>query len=177
MGRMLAIVERELRRFRRTPLLIAVSMIFPIVQLVVLGYAFGGTLRHLQIGIVDQDHGLSAVKIRELCGAIAANAQTFDTIDYPDMGSALTDLRNGAIKGVLNIPPNFSRRVLTKQQPQVALIEDNTDNFVAGTLTGTLGGLLSAYNQESQGEVRIAPQATLDVVEVYPYVPYVQYLL
>src|ERR1051325_512873 len=146
MGRMLAIVERELRRFRRTPLLIAVSMIFPIVQLVVLGYAFGGTLRHLQIGIVDQDHGLSAVKIRELCGAIAANAQTFDTIDYPDMGSALTDRRNGAIRAVLNNPPTVPRRFLTKQQAHVWPIEDNTDNNVAATLTGKLGGLLSAYN-------------------------------
>jgi hypothetical protein len=35
--RTLAIVERELRRFRRSPTLIVVSMVFPIVQLVVLG--------------------------------------------------------------------------------------------------------------------------------------------
>ena len=38
MSRMWAIVERELRRFRRSPFLIVVSMIFPLVQLVVLGY-------------------------------------------------------------------------------------------------------------------------------------------
>src|SRR5437879_2438817 len=97
MGRMFAIVERELRRFRRTPMLIAFSMIFPIVQLVILGYAFGGNLKHLHVGVVDQDHGLSAVKIRELCGAIGANAKTFDTVQYSDPGMALADLRNGRI--------------------------------------------------------------------------------
>jgi ABC-2 type transport system permease protein len=177
MRRMMAIVERELRRFRRTPLLIAVTMIFPIVQLIVLGYAFGGKLKNLTIGVVDQDHGMSAVKIRELAGAIAANARTFETIQYPDSGQALADLREGRINGVLNIPPDFSRRTLTKQEPRIALIEDNTDNFVAGALSGTLGGLVGAYNADLAGPQRIPSQVSLDVVEVYPYVPYIQYLL
>src|ERR1700704_1514815 len=104
MGRTWAIIERELRRFRRSPVLIAMSMVMPIVQLVVLGYAFGGNVKHLKLGIVDQDHGVRAVKIRELAGAVAANARTFDTSMYPDEGQALADLRNGRINGVLTIP-------------------------------------------------------------------------
>jgi ABC-2 type transport system permease protein len=36
MNRMWAIVERELRRFKRSPILIVISMVFPLVQLVVL---------------------------------------------------------------------------------------------------------------------------------------------
>jgi ABC-2 type transport system permease protein len=176
MQRMMAIVERELRRFRRSPTLIVVSMVFPIVQLVVLGYAFGGSVKHLSVGIVDQDHGLSATRVRELCVAVAANARTFDTIEYGDPGQALADLRNGRLNGVLTIPPDFSRRVLEKNQPRIALIEDNTDNFVAATLAASVGGMMTALNQPARAP-RIPGQATLDVVEVYPYVPYIQYLL
>ena len=66
MGRTWAIIERELRRFRRSPILIVVSMVFPIVQLVVLGYAFGGNVKHLKLAIVDQDHGVPAVRVHEL---------------------------------------------------------------------------------------------------------------
>src|SRR5712692_6504239 len=73
MGRMWAIIERELRRFRRSPTLIVISMIFPIVQLVVLGYAFGGTVKHLKVGLVDQDHGVPAVRVRELANAVASS--------------------------------------------------------------------------------------------------------
>jgi len=40
MHRILALVERDLRKFMRSPTLIVVSMFFPLVQLVVLGYAF-----------------------------------------------------------------------------------------------------------------------------------------
>src|SRR3954453_14837911 len=117
MGRTWAIIERELRRFRRSPVLIAMSMMMPIVQLVVLGYAFGGNVKHLKLAIVDQDHGVPAVKGGELAAAISSGARTIDTVDYTDQGEALTDLRNGRVNGVLTIPPEFSRRVLERSEP------------------------------------------------------------
>ena len=176
MYRAWAIVERELRRFRRSPMLIVMVSVMPLVQLVVLGYAFGGNVKHLQVGIVDQDGGLQAVRVRELALAVAGGARTFDTVDYTDQGRALADLRDGRINGILTIPPEFSRRVLTKNDPHVALIEDNTDNFVSATLVGAAGSVLAAFNQPV-ALTRIAATPQLDVVEVYPYVPYVQYLL
>jgi ABC-2 type transport system permease protein len=173
---MWAIVERELRRFRRSPILIVVSMIFPLVQLVILGYAFGGNVKHLRVAVVDQDHGLPAVKIRELAQAASSGARTIDLIDYADEGQAVVDLRNGRVNGVLTIPPEFSRRVLVKNQPRIALIEDNTDTVVANALAGNMTSMLLAYN-EPPTAARVPAKATLDVVEVYPYVPYIQYLL
>ena len=176
MHRTLAIVERELRRFRRSPMLIVMSMIMPIANLIVLGYAFGGNVKHLKVAVVDQDHGVPAVKIRELAGAVSSGARTLDLLEYADPGRALSDLRNGVVNGVLEIPPDFSRRTLTDQQPRVALISDNTDTFVSATLAGTVNSLVGAFNTPVTVQ-RVAPTATLEVVEVYPYVPYIQYLL
>jgi ABC-2 type transport system permease protein len=177
MQRTLAIIERELRRFRRSPMLIVMSMVMPIVQLVVLGYAFGGNVKNLKVGVIDQDGGVPAVRIRELAGAVSAGAHTFDTIQYGDPGVAMTDLRNGRINGVLTIPPDYSRRVLARNEPKVALIEDNTDNFVSGTLVASVSSMMQGLNQPVSTGARIPGQPTLDVVEIYPYVPYVQYLL
>src|SRR5215471_10462681 len=176
MHRMLAILERDLRRFRRSPALIVMSLVMPIVQLVVLGYAFGGQVRNLKLGIVNQDHRVPSVKLRELCQAIAANARTFQTIDYSDAGEALADLRNGRINGVLTIPAGFSQRMIDRNQPEVALIEDNTDGFRAAAMVGSVTGLMAAYGQPAMQQHLIG-EPRLDVVEVYPYVPYVQYLL
>src|SRR5216117_933804 len=176
MYRMLAILERELRRFRRSPALIMMSLVMPIAQLVVLGYAFGGQVRNLKLGVVNQDHRLPSVKLRELCLAVTANARTFETIDYSDAGEALADLRNGKINGVLTIPAGFSQRVIDRNDPRVALIEDNTDGFRASAMVASVTGLMAAYNQPAF-ERHLAAEPRLDVVEVYPYVPYVQYLL
>jgi hypothetical protein len=76
MHRTWAIVEREMRRFSKSPMMIVMSMIFPLMQLVVLGYAFGGNVKHLKLAIVDQDHGVPAVKIRELATAVSSGART-----------------------------------------------------------------------------------------------------
>ena len=177
MHRTLAIIEREMRRFRRSPMLVIMAIMMPVVQLVVLGYAFGGNVKHLKVAVVDQDHGVPAVRIRELAGAVASGNQTLDLFEYADPGVALRDLRNGVVNGVLTIPPDFSRRVIGRNQPKVALISDNTDSFVSAALGATVGALVGSFNQPAKTTTRITGQASLDVVEVYPYVPYIQYLL
>jgi ABC-2 type transport system permease protein len=176
MHRVWAIIERDLRRFRRSPTLVVVSMIMPVVQLIVLGHAFGGKIKNLEVGVVDQDHGVPAVKLKEMFQAVAANARTFDTIAYSDQADALQDLRNGKISGVLNIPPHFSRQVIVGAKARIALIEDNTDQFASATLEGTLTALLAPYNQPPP-QANPTGAATLSIVEIYPYVPYIQYLL
>jgi ABC-2 type transport system permease protein len=176
MHRIWAIIERDLRRFRRSPVLVIVSIIMPLVQLVVLGYAFGGKIKNLEVGVVDQDHGVPAIKLQEMFQAVAANSRTFDTINYSDQAVALRDLRNGKLNGVLNIPPEFSRKVLAGASPRIALVEDNTDQFSASALEGSVGGMLAPYNSASV-QPRMTAAATLSIVEIYPYVPYIQYLL
>jgi ABC-2 type transport system permease protein len=176
MHRTWAMIERELRRFRRSPMLIVMSMVFPFLQLIVLGYAFGGSVKHLVLAVVDQDHGMPAIRVRELAGALSSGTATVDLVAYADPGVALSDLRVGRVNGVLTIPPDFSRRALAHQAPRVALISDNTDTFVSATLAATVGGLVAAFNAPGAAP-RVPATVTLDVVEVYPYVPYIQYLL
>ena len=53
MTRMLAIVEREMRKFFRSPALMMVSLTMPLVQLIILGNAFGGKIRNARVGVVD----------------------------------------------------------------------------------------------------------------------------
>ena len=176
MHRVWAIVERDLRRFRASPLLIIISIIMPLVQLVVLGYAFGGKIENLKVGVVDEDHGLPGIKLKEMFQAVAANARTFLPVYYGDKAEAMHDLRNGRINGVLDIPPLFSRKVLAGMKPSIALVEDNTDQFSSAALEGVFNEMLPTYNAP-QVQPKICGEATLDVVVVYHYVPYIQYLL
>jgi ABC-2 type transport system permease protein len=176
MIRIWAIIERDLRRFRASPALIVMSVLMPIVQLVFLGYAFGGQIKNLRLGVVDQDHGLPAVKLKEMFQAVAANARTFQTTAYTDMAAATWDLRNGKINGVLDIPPEFSRKLHAGAAPKIALIEDNTDQFSSSALGAELQQLVTSYNQPPVAP-HLAAEATLSIVEIYPYVPYIQYLL
>jgi len=84
MTRMMAIVEREMRKFFRSPALMMVSMTLPLVQLVILGNAFGGKIRGARMGVVDYDRGSQALKVEESFNSIAANIRTFTTVAYND---------------------------------------------------------------------------------------------
>ena len=90
MNRMLAIIEREMRKFFRSPTLMMVSMIFPLVQLVVLGNAFGGKIRDAKMGIVDEDHGTQAIRIQEAFDAVRATCA-----DLRDRSPTTTKCRRG----------------------------------------------------------------------------------
>jgi len=174
---MWAIIERDLRRFSKSPMLIVMSLMMPLLQLMVLGHAFGGQVKHLNVALVDQDHGVPALKLQELANAVSAGARTFSWVPYDDPDQALQALRDGRVNGVLTIPPDFSRDALAGLQPTVALIQDNTDSFVSASLSGSFSGLLRAYSSGSADAHRMSSQPTLQVVELYPYVPYIQYLL
>ena len=114
-----AIIERDLRRFRRSPTLIIMSVFMPFIQLIVLGYAFGGQVKNLRLGVVDQDHGQPALKLREMFQAVAANARTFQTTNYSDPAAAMQDLRAGRINGVLALLSIMLARVPCIDDPEV----------------------------------------------------------
>ena len=176
MNRALAIVEREMRKFFRSPALMLVAMVFPLVQLIVLGNAFGGKIRDARLGVVDEDGGAQALKVREAFDSVRSNMRTFQPIYYDNEKKATDDVRNGKIEGAVIIPPQFSRRVYEQDEPRISLVVDNSDNFMSSTLEGELSDLTTALNNPAI-EPRVLQQTALQVVELYPYIEYMKYLL
>ena len=176
MNRMFAIVERELRKFVRSPALMLVAMVFPLIQLIVLGNAFGGKIRDARLGVVDQDHGTQSVRLKEAFDAVRVNVGTFEPVYYTDDRKAAEDVRNGKIDGALIIPPQFSRRVYQGENPHLALVVDNSDNFMSSTMESKLTELVQALNKPAVQQ-RMVQQTVLEIVELYPYIEYMKYLL
>src|SRR6202008_3727026 len=176
MNRMLAIVEREMRKFFRSPTLMLASMIFPRVQLSVLGNAFGGKIKDARLGVVDQDGGTQALRMREAFDSVRANMRTFVPVYYNDEATVREDVRNGKIQGAVIIPAQYSRRVYEQDRPQIALVVDNSDNFMSTTLEQELTDITNALTQPTI-EPRLLQQTVLQIVELYPYIEYMKYLL
>src|SRR6202034_1751631 len=176
MNHIFAIIEREMRKFFRSPALMMASMIFPLVQLIVLGNAFGGKIRDAKLGLVDEDGGTQALKVREAFDSVRANMRTLEPIYYHDERKAMEDVRNGNIQGAVIIPPQFSRRVYEQDGPKIALVVDNSDNFMSSTLEDELTSITNALNQPTITP-RLLQQTVLQIVELYPYIEYMKYLL
>ncbi len=176
MNRALAIVEREMRKFFRSPALLLVSMVFPLVQLIVLGNAFGGKIVDARMGIVDEDGGTEALKVREAFDSVRANMRTFLPIYYNNEQQARKDVRDGKLDGAVIIPPQYSRDVYAKDRPQIALIVDNSDNVMSGALEDEMTSLVNSLNDPTI-QPHMMQQIALQIVELYPYTAYMKYLL
>ena len=176
MNRMMAIIEREMRKFFRSPALMMASMIFPLVQLIILGNAFGGKIREAKMGVVDEDHGTQAIRIKEAFDSVRANAGTFVALPYDNEVQAREDVRNGKIQGAVIIPAQYSKMVYEKNHPRIALIVDNSDNFMSSTFEEKMTEVTNALNQPDVSP-RLLQQTALEVVELYPYIEYMKYLL
>jgi ABC-2 type transport system permease protein len=176
MNRMMAIVEREMRKFFRSPALMLASMIFPLVQLIILGNAFGGKIHDARIAFVDEDGGPQAVRIREAFDSVRVNIRTFVPIEYDDEKKAVQDVRNGKLQGAVIIPPQYSQHVYEENHPRIGLVVDNSDNFMSSAVESELTDLTNALNQPTVSP-RILQQTALNIVELYPYIEYMKYLL
>src|SRR6185437_3997120 len=192
--RVFAIIERDMRKFFRSPALMMTSMVFPLMQLIVLGYAFGGKITNVNLALVDDDHGQQSREVRERLNAIAQGPKTFHIWEYSHLPEAMLDLRAGFIKAILYIPPQYSARVLQRNEPRIAFIEDNTDTFTASgiferiqQMQNDLNGpvmppMIAGESAAASAAGLYSPQrlpARIDIqtVEVYPYVEYIKYLL
>jgi len=192
--RIWALIERDMRKFFRNPALMMASMIFPLVQLVVLGYAFGGKITKVRVALVDKDTGTQARQVRAGLNAIVENPETFHLTEYADLPEAVTDLKAGFLKAVIFIPPDYSQRVLRNENPRIAFIEDNTDTFTSSGIFERMQQLQNSLNGPvlpplESGESpaanlaglfspnRLPASIEIQTVEVYPYIDYIKYLL
>ncbi|MFP5232960.1 MAG: ABC transporter permease [Acidobacteriota bacterium] len=176
MNRMFAIIEREMRKFFRSPTLMIMSLMLPILQLIIIGNAFGGKIVDTRVAVVDYDHGPQAVKLREAFDAVAANIKTFSTVDYNNEVQAREDVRTGRIDAAIIIPKQYSRRVYAQDAPKLGFVVDNSDLFTSSALEAEMQSLVDALNAP-QIPNRLQKSIALEVVELYPYVNYLKYLL
>jgi len=176
MNRMSAIIEREMRKFFRSPTLMIMSLMMPLMQLVIMGNAFGGKIVGARVAVVDYDHGPEAVKLRESFDAIAANIKTFKTVEYNDELQAREDVRTGKIDAAVVIPAQYSRRVYSNNAPELGLVVDNSDQFMSGSLEAEMQSLVTALTTPVI-QPRLANSIALEIVELYPYVNYMKFLL
>jgi ABC-2 type transport system permease protein len=185
--RISAIIERDMRKFFRSPALMVSSMIFPLMQLIVLGYAFGGKIKGIKVAVVDEDHSTASRDVRQRFEAVEAGPRTMTAENYSSLTDAETDLRTGFVRAIIYIPHDYSRRVDQGNRPRIAFIEDNTDNFVTSEVLNRMQALVQDMNQGlnpfqpgqrlSVPTPRLNPLIDLQVVELYPYIEYIKYLL
>ncbi len=177
MTRLLAVVERDLKKFKRNPVVLGMSVLMPIIYLLILGNSFQGKLVGLPIVIVDNDSGPSAKRVIENLHAIAAGPRTFTLLGDSDEQRAVDGVKNGTYKAALVIPRDFSKKVALTSRPEVGLFLDNTDAISSEMIRNLVNAALQSIQAEYVPIREVTNTVLLRDINLYPKVDYYQSLV
>ncbi len=177
MIRLIAVIERDLKKFQRNPVVLAMSLIMPIIYLVILGNSFQGKLTGLPIVVVNQDSGPYSRRVIENLHAIEAGQKTFSAIYLKDQKAAIDGIKNGLYKAALIIPHDFSKRASLNKGPEIGLFLDNSDGISSDTIRNYIDAAIRSLRQEYVPIRERQDEIYLRDVNLYAKVDYYQSLV
>ena len=132
--RLYAMLRKEALQMGRDRGTIGMTVMLPLVQLFLFGYAINTNPRHLPTAILAGDESRYE---RDLTTALG-NTGYFDLKTYDSERAVDDALRQGKILFALHIPPDFGRSIERGETPQVLLEADGTDGTAIGSANAAM---------------------------------------
>lgn len=144
------IIKKEFYQIRRDKRMMAVSIIAPLMQVLLLGYAATTDIKYTEIVVCDMDK--TAVS-REFIQKFTNSGYFIErfAVDMPrDIDYYI---EHGKASMALVLPAGFGNEVLARRTAPVQVIVDGTDANTANTLLGYASQVVSQYSQSVLAEV------------------------
>ena len=153
-ARLVAMLRKEWVQMRRDRATVGLTVALPLIQLFLFGYAINANPRHLPTGLITAEHSTYE---RTLVAALQ-NTQYFDIHPFVNEAAAEQALARGDVLFVVNIPPDFSRRVDRGERPQVLMDADATDPTAIANATAAVVALnATVLNRDLPAAMRVQP--------------------
>ncbi|CAN5423947.1 ABC transporter permease [soil metagenome] len=124
LARFFAIIRKEFIQMRRDRLTFAMMFGIPIIQLILFGYAINSDPKNLPVAVLASDNSPFA---RDLVHAMENSGYFRITQNVKTEEAARRLLARGDVQFVVNIPSDFSRRLVRGEKPALLVEADATD--------------------------------------------------
>ncbi len=164
MSRLAAIAIKELTQLRRDRMTVAMMVVFPVVQLLVFGYAIDTDVRHVPTVVFDQDGGAAP---RDVARSLEATG-FYDVVGHVRSYAEISDaLRRGVARVALVFPPGFSAASGAGRERSFQLVVDGSDPQIVASATGGATGLVAARNQRATAQRGAAAPLKVEITNWY----------
>jgi ABC-2 type transport system permease protein len=124
-----AIVGKEFIQMRRDRVTFAMMIGIPLLQLILFGYAINSDPKHLPTAVYSADNSVFS---RTIVWGLH-NSSYFDIVREPKSEAEIQKLlAQGTVQFAMNIPVDFSRKLLRGERPDLLLEADATDPSAVG---------------------------------------------
>jgi ABC-2 type transport system permease protein len=141
--RYLALATKEVQQLRRNKGLLIQLLLPPTIVLVIFGYAMNPKVRHLRLGVIDQDY---TIQSRDFVNSLTENINFDVTQRFARASEAEAEMNRLKLDLFIVIPPDFTRNIERGQPAHVQVIIDAVDANMAQIGQGYLQRAVDSYN-------------------------------
>ncbi|GAB4293686.1 MAG: ABC transporter permease [Ignavibacteriaceae bacterium] len=151
MGRsVIAIAKKELRQLKRDKRLMFVIFFFPVMLLIMFGYAVNFDVKHVKIAVYDQER--SSVS-REFINSLL-QSEYFDLVDMISSEEEINKyLDDKLAQCVIVIPLDLSVRLYSDREVKIQYLIDGVDGNTANIITNYANLATLNFNQKFTNEI------------------------
>ena len=149
-GAVLAIAKKEFRQLKRDKRLMFVIFFFPVMLLVMFGYAVNFDVKHVKIAIYDQEKSsLSRDYINSLL-----HSEYFDLVDMISSEKEINKyLDEKLVQCVIVIPIDLSEKLHSNREVKIQYLIDGVDGNTANIISNYANLATLTFNQKFTGEI------------------------
>lgn len=152
LSRWWGMVAKECLQLRRDRVTLAMIAFLPIMQMMLFGFAINNDPKHLPTIVLGADRSEFS---RSLIAGLR-NTGYFDVLtERFDATEALDALRRGKVQFVVDVPGDFSVRLVRGEAPALLVEADATDPAATGNALAALNTLMqSVFEKDFRGTLR-----------------------
>jgi ABC-2 type transport system permease protein len=154
-------VRKETLHLLRDRQTLAILLLFPVVQVLIFGFAVRTDVRDIAIAIVDPTPDVATTELRERIDA----SDRFHIVGVASSAQALDlQFRHGSIRQALVLPTDVERRLGRGDSLPVQLLTDGSDPNTGGIMQGYATAIVQRWYADAApagGAIRIETQARM----------------
>lgn len=146
--RMAAIADKEWIQIRRDGRSLFLTLFIPSMLVLLFGYALVFDVKHVKVGIYDQDRSYASRRYLERFSHTEYISIQKYVSSYREIDSLIN---SGKIAVAIVIPPNFERKFNSGKQAEVQVLIDGSDSMSALIATGYVRAITYEFTRDMLG--------------------------
>jgi ABC-2 type transport system permease protein len=138
------IIQKEFKQIFRNKGMLPIIFVMPLIQLIILSNAATFEIKNIKFAYIDYDHSSTSRALIE-----KFNASTYFKVldNFPSERQASSDMLNGDVDVVLEIPPHFERNLQKEKQQNLGLTINAIDGAAAGVESVYVNQIIQKFNK------------------------------
>lgn len=174
---LLSIIKKEFAQFRRDPKMFGITLIAPILQLIILGYAVNLDVDSVRTAVLDQDNSVTSRRlINDFRGCANFNlehnvSKSSEIVELIDKGEILL---------AIVIPRGFESSVESHRTASLQILLNGSDGNTASIAAGYASGIIAGFSKEvvlqffDKSGMKVKPFGSISAVPRIWYNPFVK---